>query len=89
MEEIKRGIREIITEKFKLNRPLEELKDDTQLFRSEGLSLNSIQGLELLVGIEMKFDIEFDEDDSLVELFENINTLAGYVENKLTGQQVG
>ncbi|RCX12498.1 phosphopantetheine binding protein [Anaerobacterium chartisolvens] len=59
-----------------------EFKDDIDLF-STGLNLNSIQYIELVVEIETKFGIKFDNKDLLIDAFNNVGELVRYVFSKV------
>lgn len=50
---------------------LEEIKDDTSLFDPNGLALESIEILEIAVGIQQKFNVKIeklDEQTSKIKL---------------------
>lgn len=49
----------------------------------KGLGLDSITLLELIVGLEKKFEIDVDETELNVKLFENIQSMAHDVSEKL------
>lgn len=80
-QEIKDRVKELLVEKFKLDRLATDISDDDEIFGS-GVGLNSIQGVELLVTLELEFDIEFDEDDILAEVFPNVKVLSQYIKQK-------
>jgi len=54
------------------------LPDDTALF-GEGLSLDSLTGLELLAGIETEFGVDIAEDDLNLDSLQTIGTLVAYL----------
>lgn len=51
---------------------------DTPLFGS-GLSLDSLTGLELLVGVEQEFGVDIAAADLNLESLESIGTLVAYL----------
>jgi acyl carrier protein len=55
-----------------------DLPDATPLFGS-GLSLDSLTGLELLMGIEAEFGVDIASDDLNLESLQTIGTLAAYI----------
>lgn len=79
---IKDEIKNFLIEKFKLDRTADEISDEEPIFGS-GISLNSIQGIELIVNLEIMYDIEFEDQDLLLNIFPNIGVLSKYVYNKL------
>jgi acyl carrier protein len=49
----------------------------------DALGIDSISGLELLIWVENEFDIQIDDEDLSVELVDNLETLAAYVDRRL------
>lgn len=43
------------------------------------LGINSMSFIKLVVGLEDKFDIEFDDDDLDVTRFKTVGDVAGYI----------
>ena len=56
----------------------EELKDDSPLF-GEGLGLDSLDAVELVVLLQRHFGIQIKDLEQGREIFENLETLAKYV----------
>lgn len=57
-----------------------EIADDTYLFGDEGLGLDSIDALELIVLLEKYYDIKLTNPEEGKEVFESIATMATYIE---------
>lgn len=75
------GLKEIVVTRLGLKLKPEEIKSDQPLFGSEegGLGLDSIEALELVVGIEEKFGVLIQDEDDVVEKFYSIDTLGDLV----------
>ena len=60
---------------------LEEITNDTHLFTEEGLDLNSIDGLELAVGIEQKYGVKIGKmkEDISNERFLSPSTITDFI----------
>ena len=56
----------------------EELSDDAPLF-GEGLGLDSLDAVELVVLLQRHFGIQIKDLEQGRKIFENLNTLAEYV----------
>lgn len=62
----------------------EDIKDDDQLF-GEGLGLDSLDAVELVVLLQKHYKVETKDLEESREVFTSIKTLADYVRSK-TGQ---
>jgi acyl carrier protein len=48
-----------------------------------GIGLDSVEALQLALGLEHAFDIQIPDSDLTLELFATLGTLTAYVERKL------
>ena len=74
------------TIKCKLEKIINEIlvtEDVKGIGENDGLGLNSVQFIQLVVEIEKEFDIEFADDDLNLSNFGSLNSLIAYIENKL------
>jgi acyl carrier protein len=58
----------------------EEIKDDETLFGNEGLGLDSLDAVELVVQIQKHFKVEIKNIEEGTLAFQSINTLASFIE---------
>lgn len=66
----------------------EDIVDDAPLF-GDGLGLDSIDALELVVALEKKYGVTIPDSEVGAKVFRSINTLAQYVqEHKEQGPRV-
>lgn len=79
MEDLKLELKKEIVEVLNLEdiKP-EEIKDDAPLF-GEGLGLDSIDALELIVMMEKKYGIKLENPNQGKEIFKSINVMADYI----------
>ena len=77
--EVKDKIREYIVKSTLAN--VENISDDTLIFDS-GL-LDSMGLLFLIEFLKEEFDITTNDDELIVENFESINNIVGFIESKL------
>lgn len=73
------GIKEELVERLDLEFTPEDIDDDTFLFGG-GLQLDSIDSMEIIIGIQSRFDVMIPEDD--MSALRTINTLADFVESE-------
>lgn len=84
MEELKRELKENIIEQLSLEEfTVEEIADDDALF-GEGLGLDSIDALELIVMLDKDYGIKLTDPEKGKEIFESVNVLAAYIAENRT-----
>ena len=80
---IKENLKKILIEELNLeDLTPEEIEDDAPLF-GEGLGLDSLDAVELVVLLEKHFGVEVKNLDEGREAFRSINTLAAFIEERL------
>ncbi len=79
-------VKELIIERLGLDLIPEEIDDDSPLF-GMGLGLDSVDALDLVVGVEDKFGVQIGEGELLA--FRSVNSLVDYILNKEGGNEDG
>lgn len=90
IESVKMGLKSLIVERLKLEVEPASIEDGAPLFSAgeagaeagTGLALDSVEALEIVVGIEEKWGVVI-EDDSVANEFYSIDTLSGLVKRLL------
>lgn len=72
-------IKEMMVENLMLKVPKEEITDDLPLFGPEGLGLDSIDALELVVSLEKRFGVSVPNSDAAKQALATVNSIADYV----------
>ena len=80
MSKITQKLKELFITRLKLNMGVDEIKDDTQLFGPDGLGLDSIDVLELVIGIKKEFGVEIMDRETAEKVFISISSIAKYIE---------
>lgn len=64
-----------------LHLPIEPgtIEDAAPLF-GDGLGLDSIDALELMIGVEQEFGVELPETEATIKTFGSVNALAAFVD---------
>ena len=79
MKELKQRLKEIIINELKIQDfTPQEIDDDEPLF-GEGLGLDSLDAVELVVLIQKHFEVQIADMDEGRVAFESINSLAAYI----------
>ncbi len=80
---IREKLKKILVEELNLeDMTVEDIKNSTPLF-GEGLGLDSLDAVELVVLIQKHFGIEIQDMEEGREAFESVETLAGFIEERL------
>jgi acyl carrier protein len=80
--DLKSRVKSMMVENLMLKIAPEDIGDDTPLFSPEGLALDSIDALELAVGIEKTFGVATPNAEVAREAFVSVNTIAAYIAAK-------
>ncbi len=76
--ELKRKIKTILVERLKLDREADSIGDDEALFGPEGLGLDSIDALELVLGVEQELGVKIDNEEVGLEALASVSRLAEF-----------
>jgi len=58
---------------------IEEIDDDSPLFGTEGLGLDSVDAIELTLILEKNFGVKITNMSDVENIFSSINTLTHYI----------
>ena len=70
-------IKEMMAKQLNLDLTPDKIDNDSPLFGS-GLGLDSVDALELIVGIEQEFDLLIEEGQK--SIFSSVNAIADYIQ---------
>jgi acyl carrier protein len=90
MSAIEDRIKRCIIERLELEVEPQEIADDASLFApvlAGGMELDSLAAIEIVVALSTEFDLQLDEVPK--EAFENLQSLASYVQLKIQEQSLG
>jgi acyl carrier protein len=81
IEAVKEQLKDIIAGELDANIDRKEI-DDTSSLYDDGLGLDSIAIINLIVLIEKRFDINFEESEISSRMFGSLQTLATFIHEK-------
>ena len=86
MDQLKHQLKELLIERLKFeDMTPDDIGDEDPLFEG-GLGLDSIDALELVVGVEKEFGVPIDDEEVGNQAFSSVNALAAYIQSR---QQAG
>ena len=85
MNDIVQRVRGLLASRLKLATAVDEIGDDTPLFGPTGLGLDSIDALELVLGLEKEFGVLIEGRATAVKVLASIGTIAEFIQSQGKG----
>lgn len=85
MDALTGKIRTMLSTRLKLAAAVEKIGDDTPLFGPGGLGLDSIDALELVLGLQKEYGVVIEDRALAVKVLVTINTIAEYIKSQGKG----
>ncbi len=79
MDDLKAQIKEMMVKNLMLQISANEIGDDTPLFGPDGIGLDSIDALELAVGLEKNFGVSVPNSEVATRVLRSVNTIHDYI----------
>ncbi len=81
MSNLKEDLKKQIIEDLNLEEvSIEDIADDTLLFAEDGLALDSIDALELIVLLEKNYGMKLANPEEGKQVFSSVNSMVEYIE---------
>jgi acyl carrier protein len=77
---LKARIKSVLVEELMLQVTAEEIADDMPLFGPEGLGLDSVDALQLVVAVEKHFGLKVGDAEAARGILKNVDSIAAAVE---------
>ncbi|MBL8114347.1 MAG: acyl carrier protein [Acidobacteria bacterium] len=83
-EDLKSRVKELIVRQLKLDIDPTSIRNEAPLFgdAAEGLGLDSIDALELVLGVEKEFGIKVQDEEVGVTAFASVDALCAFIQEK-------
>lgn len=85
MNDIVQRVRQLLATRLKLANAVDEISDDTPLFAPTGLGLDSIDALELVLGLEKEFGVVVEDRAVAIRVLASIKTIAEFIHSQGKG----
>ena len=79
---LKREIKEMMVEELMLQMTADEIGDDTPIFGPDGLGLDSVDALQLVVALEKRFSLKMSDGEAAKSVLRCVDTIAEAIEAK-------
>lgn len=79
MSDLKHAVKEMIIQRLKLEGMAPDQIDDQAPLFGDGLGLDSIDALELVLGIEQTFGVKIEDEAAGMKAFRSVESLAAYI----------
>jgi len=79
---LKARIKAMMVENLMLQVSAEEITDDMPLFGPGGLGLDSVDALQLVVGLDKNFGVKVPDPAAAKEILQSVNTIADAIQKK-------
>lgn len=78
--ELRQKIKEVMVEELMLDFEPDEIGDETPIFGAEGLGLDSVDALQLVVAIEKHFGLKVGDAEKAKQILQSVETIAKAIE---------
>lgn len=79
-DELRQKIKEVMVDELMLEQDPSDIGDTTSIFGAGGLGLDSVDALQLVVGLEKHFGLKIGNSDAAKGILENVETIAREIE---------
>ena len=79
-EELRLKIKEMMVDELMLDQSPSEICDTIPIFGAGGLGLDSVDALQLVVGLEKHFGLKIGNSDAAKGILESVETIAREIE---------
>lgn len=79
-EELRQKIKEVMVEELMLEQSPADIGNTVPIFGGNGLGLDSVDALQLVVGLEKHFGLKVGNSDAAKAVLESVETIAQEIE---------
>lgn len=79
-DELRQKIKEVMVEELMLEQDPSEITNTIPIFGAGGLGLDSVDALQLVVGLEKHFGLKIGTSDAAKGILESVETIAREIE---------
>lgn len=80
--DLKARIKDVVVEELMLDVTADSISDEMPFFGADGLGIDSVDALQLVVALEKHFDLKIEDAEMARPILENVQTIATAIEAK-------
>ena len=80
--DLKAKIKDVVVDELMLDVSADSISDDMAFFGTDGLGIDSVDALQLVVALEKHFDLKIEDAEMARPILENVNTIAKAIQAK-------
>lgn len=77
---LKKRLKEMLVDNLMLDFSADEIEDDQPLFGPEGLGLDSVDALQVVVGLDKHFGLKIADPEEAKGILANVNSIVEAIE---------
>lgn len=79
MDDLRKQIKDLMVNELMLQITAEEIGNETPIFSPEGLGLDSVDALQLVVALEKRFGLKLPDAETARNVLRSVDTIAAAV----------
>lgn len=79
-KDLSQRVKEVMIEELMLQEEVADIADDTPLFDPEGIALDSVDALQLVVGLEKNFALKISDAEAAKKILQDVNSIVTAIE---------
>ena len=80
IEEIKSELKKIFAERLDMDMTEIDAGDEASLFGDEGWGIDSVDVIDIVLGVEQTFQVKIKQDQDVEKHFASLNALAAHIQ---------
>ncbi len=80
--DLKAKIKDVVVDELMLDVTADSISDEMPFFGPDGLGIDSVDALQLVVALEKHFDLKIEDAEMARPILENVVTIAAAIEAK-------
>lgn len=79
-KDLNQRVKEVMIEELMLQEEVADIADDAPLFDPEGIALDSVDALQLVVGLEKNFALKISDAEAAKEILQDVNSIVAAIQ---------